>query len=89
MPVSNVPETARIVRVTHAPAGSKPVLAPLEPGGAPVEGAAAVSELLRALNAETRGASGCGPLMGGLGERGAAAETNGWLGGARGKKAAR
>lgn len=55
-PASNVPETARICRITHAPPAAcpAPTLAPLEPGGRPVTGAAAISARLRSLNAEAR-----------------------------------
>jgi hypothetical protein len=56
-PASNVPETARICRVTHA-RGAAPSLAPLEPGGEPVAGAAAIAGALHALNAAARGSGG-------------------------------
>lgn len=67
LPSLNVPETARIVRVRHAPERTTPLLSYTDPSGARVEieGAAAVNDHLRQLNKAARnGGSGGGSSAG-------------------------
>lgn len=63
LPSNNVPETARIVRLQHAPARDSPRLSFSLPGGgiARVESAPLVREHLRQLNAAARDASAGSP----------------------------
>lgn len=63
LPSNNVPETARIVRLQHAPARDSPHLSFSLPGGgiARVESAPLVREHLRQLNAAARDASAGSP----------------------------
>ena len=58
LPTSNVPETARIARLQHAPECMEPVLAGTS-GGQPIIGAAAVHERLELLNKQVLQL--CGP----------------------------
>ena len=53
LPVNNVPETARICRITHNPAdaGAAPTL---ERGGVTYAGAAAIRDCLESLNQQAR-----------------------------------
>lgn len=68
LPSNNVPETARIVRVQHAPERTTPLLSYTAGGGGHVEieGAALVRDHLRHLNAAARSAGANTPGGGGL-----------------------
>lgn len=54
LPVNNVPETARICRITHDPAAAEPTLRDPSAGGRTFRGAAAVRARLTELNGDVR-----------------------------------